>query len=139
MTSYTLQPIYLSGYLHGSAFHQDLKSTSIAAVINNVSEVLQAIDGTSTYLHRAYKTTWSLSWNIIVFSGSEAYPLATVSKLRHLYQGFSSTNTSIVLGYEGKEYSVFFEPNSWQAELAATNVSMTKKPYYNVSFRLVEI
>lgn len=137
--TYTIQPIYLSGSLHGYGFYQDLKATSITTTMNNVSEVLQAVDGTNSYLHRSYKHVWNVTFNMIVYSGSAGYPLATVANLRGIYQGFSSVSTSVIFCFESKQYPVFFEPGSWQAELASTTVTMTNKPYYNVSFRLVEI
>jgi hypothetical protein len=139
MTNYTLKPIFFSGSLSGAAFREEIKASEISTAINNVSEVLQAVDGTSTYMHRAYKRTWSISWTNIVYSGSAGYPLSTVVKLRQIYESFASPLTSIKLGFEGYEYDVFFEPNSWQAGLTANTVSLTNKPYYNVSFRVVEI
>lgn len=129
----------MSGYLSGIAFHQSLKATSISTAINNVAEVVQAVDGTNSYLHRAYKRTWSLSWNLIKYTASETYPLATVKKLQEIYTSFASVSTTVFLGVNSEEYLVFFEPNSWNAELAASNVTMTNIPYYNVSFRAVEI
>jgi hypothetical protein len=138
MTSYTIQPIYFSGSLSGAAFRQDLKASEITTTINNIAEVLQAVDGTSTYMHRAYKRVWSVSWTNIVYSGAAGYPLATVMNLRGIYESFGSTLTSIKLGFEGYEYDVFFEPNSWQSGLTANTVSLTNKPYYTVSFRVIE-
>lgn len=138
--TYTIKAIYLSGSLHGTPFYQNLRATSISTTMNNISEVLQAVDGTNSYLHRAYKRAWNVTFNMIVYSSSsDTYPLATVEGLRDIYEGFSSVSTSIHFVFEQTRYRVFFEPNSWQAELAATTVSMTKQPYYNVSFRLVEI
>lgn len=137
--TYTITPIYLSGYLRGNIFYQNLKASSISTSITNVGEVLQAVDGSIHYLHRNYKRSWDAQWQMIVYSGSVSYPLDTVVRLRDVYESFDSTLTSVVLRFEDKTYPVVPEPNSWTAELAANMVTMTNIPYYNVSFRLLEI
>lgn len=136
--TYQIQPIFLSGYISGQAFYQNLKSSSINSSITNVGEVLQAIDGSINYLHRAYKRTWDLQWQMIIFSGAASYPLDTVVNLRRVYESFGSISTDMLLSFENKKYPVIAEPNSWRADLVANNVSLTKVPYYNVSFRLLE-
>jgi hypothetical protein len=137
--TYTIKPIYLSGYLRGNQFYQDLKSSSIGTTLNNVGEILQAVDGSIHYLHRAYKRSWDVQWQMIIYSGAPLYPLDTVVKLRAIVEAFDSLDTDILLTFEEKKYKVIVDPNSWQADLAAVNVSMTNVPYYNVSFRLIEV
>jgi hypothetical protein len=137
--TYTIKPIYLSGYLRGNQFYQDLKSSSIGTTLNNVGEVLQAVDGSIHYLHRAYKRSWDVQWQMIIYSGASLYPLDTVVKLRAIVESFDSLETDMLLTFEEKKYKVIVDPNSWQADLAAVNVSMTSVPYYNVSFRLIEV
>jgi hypothetical protein len=136
--TYQIQPIYLSGYLNNVAFYQNLKASSITNAVSNVGEVLQAVDGSLTYLHRAYKRSWDVQWQMIIYSGLATYPLDTVVNLRKIYESFSSLQTSVLLTFEDNQYPVIVEPNTWKAELAANNVSLTKVPYYNVSFRLLE-
>lgn len=136
--TYTIKPIYLSGYVRGNVFYQNLKASSIGTSITNVGEVLQAVDGSINYLHRAYKRSWDVQWQMIIYSGGVDYPLDTVVKLRTIYESFDSTTTDMLLMFEEKPYSVIVEPNSWRADLAANSVSLTNIPYYNVSFRLLE-
>lgn len=137
--TYTITPIYLSGYIRGNVFYQNLKASSIGTSITNVSELLQAVDGSVHYFHRNYKRSWDAQWQMIIYSGSALYPLDTVVRLRAVYEAFDSVTTSMVLNFEDKLYPVIPEPNSWRSELAANTVTMTKIPYYNVSFRLLEI
>lgn len=138
--TYTLAPITISGYLRGQVYSKEIKSSTISTTINNIAEVLQAVDGTTTYMHRAYKRTWNLTWEMIIYSSSAPnYPLDTVASLRNFYTGMDSVNSSFVLTFEGIKYNVIPEPNSFELDLAATNVTLTKIPYYNVSFRLVEV
>lgn len=136
--TYTIKPIYLSGYVRGNVFYQNLKASSIGTSITNVGEVLQAVDGSINYLHRAYKRSWDVQWQMIIYSGGVDYPLDTVVKLRTVYESFDSATTDMLLMFEEKPYSVIVEPNSWRADLAANSVSLTNIPYYNVSFRLLE-
>lgn len=138
--TYTLAPITISGYLRGQVYSKEIKSSTISTTINNIAEVLQAVDGTTTYMHRAYKRTWSLTWEMIIYSSSAPnYPLDTVASLRNFYTSMDSVNSSFVLTFEGIQYNVIPEPNSFELDLAATNVTLTNIPYYNVSFRLVEV
>jgi hypothetical protein len=137
--TYTIKPIYLSGYLRGDVFYQNLKASSISNAISNVGEILQSVDGSIHYLHRAYKRSWDVQWQMIIYSGSPTYPLDTVVKLRTIVEAFDSLETDLLLVFEEKSYNVIVDPNSWQADLAANSVSMTNIPYYNVSFRLLEV
>ena len=136
--NYTIKPIYLSGYINGEAFYTDLKASSVNSALTNIGEFITAVDGSNSYLHRAYKHSWDLSWEYICYAGPSGYPLATVSGLREIYQSAGYLNTSLTFGMDGEEYSVLVEPNSWQAALTANSVSLTNRPYYNVSFKLVE-
>lgn len=138
MSTYTINPIYVSGYINSQAFYMDLKASSVARSITNIGEFFTAVDGSNSYLHRAYKQSWDLSWEYICYSGATNYPLATVQRLEQLYRSAEYSGTSLVFGMDLQEYPVLVEPNSWQANLAASTVSLTNKPYYNVSFRLVE-
>jgi hypothetical protein len=136
--TYTIQPIYMSGYINGQAFYYDLKSTSVGSSLQNVGDLVTAVDGSKTYLHRTYKRVWDLSWEYICYSGGPAYPLATVLKLQELYTSAAYPNTQLVFGMDSQDFLVLVEPNSWQSTLASRSVSLTNVPYYNVSFRLVE-
>ncbi len=137
--SYTIQPIFLSGYIRGNSFYLDLKASSVNSTVSNVGEVLQAVDGSIHYLHRAYKRAWDFQWEMIVYSGSGSYPLNTVVSLRSVFQAFDALDTDIVLNFENVKYNVIVEPNTWQAQLAANTISLTNVPYYNVAFRLIEV
>jgi hypothetical protein len=138
MSNYTLKPIYVSGYIGGVAFYTDLKASSVASSITNIGEFLTAVDGSNSYLHRAHKRSWDLAWEYICYSGAPSYPLATVLTLQQLYLSPSAAGTDLVFGMDNQEYRVLIEPNSWQQSVAAITVSLLNKPYYNVSFRLVE-
>jgi hypothetical protein len=137
--TYKLTPITISGYKRGQVYFKELKSSSVSTTINNIGEVLQAVDGSTTYMHRSYKRTWSLSWNMIIFSSAAPnYPLDTVASLRDFFTSMDSVSSSYVFTFEDVQYKVIPEPNSFEVELSANNVMLTNVPYYNVSFRLVE-
>lgn len=138
MSTYTINPIYVSGHINSQVFYMDLKASSVGRTITNIGEFFTAVDGSNSYLHRAYKHAWDLSWEYICYSGAVNYPLATVQRLEQIYRSAEYAGTSLIFGMDLQEYPVLIEPNSWQANLAASAVSLTNKPYYNVSFRLVE-
>lgn len=137
--TYTINPIYLSGYLGTTAFRADLKATSVREAIANVGERLDAVDGAVSYLHRAYKRQWDVTWNLIIYSGSVTYPLATVTKLRQIYTALALSGTQMVFGMDGAEYQVIPDMNSWSSDLQSNTVSLTSVPYYTVSFKVIEI
>jgi len=137
--TYTINPIYLSGYLGTSAFRTDLKATSVREAIANVGERLDAVDGAVSYLHRAYKRQWDIMWDLVIYSGSVTYPLATVLGLKRVYTALALSGTAMVFGMDGLEYQVIPDMNTWSAELRANNVSLTSIPYYSVSFKVIEI
>lgn len=137
--TYTINPIYLSGYLGTAAFRTDLKATSVREAIANVGERLDAVDGAVSYLHRTYKRQWDVMWDLVIYSGSVTYPLATVLGLKRVYTALALSGTAMVFGMDGVEYRVIPDMNTWSAELRANNVSLTSIPYYSVSFKVIEI
>jgi hypothetical protein len=140
MTStYTLPLITITGYINGVAFNQSIKPTSIKRAENNVGEKLQAVDGSVIYMHRSFKRAWDLTWDRIVFSGSLSYPLNTVAGLRYIYTGVQYVNSEFWLTVDNQTFQIIPDPGSWSEDLSANSVSLTNKPYYNVTFRVVEI
>ena len=140
MTStYTLPSISISGYINGAAFYQSIKPTSINRVDNNIGEKLEAVDGSVTYMHRAFKRAWTLSWSNIVFSASAGYPLNTVAGLKTIFTGVQYTNSAFWFNVDDLTFQMIPDPGSWSEDLSATSVSLTNKPYYNVTFKVVEV
>lgn len=137
--TYELDPIYFSGYIGASGFYMDAKASTIAKNTVTFGDKIEAVDGSVHYLHRSFKEQWTVSWNLIRYNAPANYPLATVQKLKELYKSVALSGTSIILGIEGQKYNVIPDPNSWSEQLSANEVSMTKVPYYTVSFRVVEI
>lgn len=137
--TYTINPIYLSGYLGTTAFRTDLKATSVREAIANVGERLDAVDGAVSYMHRAYKRQWDVTWNLVIYSGSASYPLATVVGLKQIYTALALSGTAMVFGMDNAQYSVIPDMNSWSVDLQSNNVSLTSIPYYSVSFKVIEI
>lgn len=140
MTStYTLPSITITGRLNGADFSQFIKPTSINRIENAVGEKLEAVDGSVTYMHRAFKRAWNLTWNNIVYSANSGYPLNTVKDLKLLYAGIGYVDSEFWFCVDNNTFRVIPDPGSWTEDLSANTVSLTNKPYYNVSFKLVEI
>jgi hypothetical protein len=129
----------MSGYINGAAFYQSIKPTSINRVENNIGEKLEAVDGSVTYMHRAFKRAWTLSWSNIVYTASAGYPLNTVAGLKTIFTGVQYANSAFWFNVDDLTFQMIPDPGSWTEDLTATTVSLTNKPYYNVSFKVVEV
>lgn len=143
--SVALNRIFISGYVQGSVYQSDLKPSTMAYSVKNISELIEAVDGTVNYLHRNYKGSWSASWQLIPKTFNVPVALNTVDQLRSLYQSAQYTNTALWICFQDAQTGainstqVIPEPNTYTEDIAATQVSLTNKPLYNVSMRFIEV
>jgi hypothetical protein len=143
--SVTLNKILVSGYVQGTVYFSELKPSTMSYTVKNIAELIEAVDGTVNYMHRNYKGSWSTSWQLIPKSFNVPVAINTVDQLREIYQSVQYTNTALWICFQNTQTGVISstqiipEPNSYSEELAATQVSLTNKPLYNVSMRFIEV
>lgn len=136
--------VFVSGYVQGEVYNVELKPSSMSFSVKNISELIEAVDGSVNYMHRNFKGNWSVSWQMIPKSTTSPILLNTVDQIKTLYYSVGYINTALWLCFQSVETSqitsfmVIPEPNSYSEELSAMQVSLTNKPFYNVSVRLIQ-
>ena len=136
--------VFVSGYVEGQVYNVELKPSSMSFSVKNISELIEAVDGSVNYMHRNFKGSWSVNWQMIPKSTTSPILLNTVDQIKTLYYSMGYINTALWLCFQSAETSeitsvmVIPEPNSYSEDLAASQVSLTNKPFYNVSIRFIQ-
>jgi len=137
--------VFISGYVEGAVYSAELKPSTMSFAVKNISELIEAVDGSVNYMHRNFKGSWSVSWQMIPKFTTSPIALNTVDQIRTLYYSMGYANTALWLCFQSAEDNqitstqVIPEPNSYSEDLAASQVSLTNKPFYNVSIRFIQI
>jgi hypothetical protein len=137
--------IYISGTVDTTLYITELRPSSVSSSVKNIAELIEAVDGSVNYLHRNFKNSWNLSWQLIPKSTTSPIAINTVEQLKTFYYATQYTGTVLWLCFESREtgaitkFNVIPEPNTYSEELAANQVTLTNRAFYNVSFRLIEI
>jgi len=137
--------VFVSGYVQGQVYNVELKPSSMSFAVKNISELIEAVDGSVNYMHRNFKSSWSVSWNMIPKSTTSPIALNTADQIRTLYYSMGYVDTALWLCFQSAEtqaitsFLVIPEPNSYSEDLSAAQVTLTNKPFYNVSLRLIQV
>ena len=89
--------IYISGTVDTTLYITELRPSSVSSSVKNIAELIEAVDGSVNYLHRNFKNSWNLSWQLIPKSTTSPIAINTVEQLKTFYYAFSM-NTGILAG-----------------------------------------
>lgn len=125
-----MAPITISGYLANNTtpFNYELKPSSVNMTIKNIGEDVTAMDGTNHRFHRNYKREFKLTFTNV--KDEVATQIQTI---------FTVPNQFVFSNIDGTSYIVYTEANSFEKNLAATNVSLRGVKVYEVSIGICEV